>query len=196
MRLNKDTIINGKNVVLVSYKKEHVLKYHTWMADPELQLLTASEPLSLEEEYQMQKSWLNDLDKCTFIILEKTIYDGTGDEIAAMIGDTNLFFIDPDNKKLAECEIMIAEPTARGKRRGMEAMCLMFYYGIEMLGVETFQAKIGLANEKSIKMFTKLGFTEVGRSEIFKEVTMLRLVDTKWKKWLYEQIPFCKMNIK
>ena len=57
--------ICGSNVILVPYTEKHVTKYHGWMKDPELQHLTGSEPLSLEEEYQMQKTWRDSTDKVT-----------------------------------------------------------------------------------------------------------------------------------
>lgn len=37
-------------------------RYHEWMKSPELQQLTASEPLTLEQEYDMQRSWREDSD--------------------------------------------------------------------------------------------------------------------------------------
>ncbi|PGH05411.1 hypothetical protein GX51_02935 [Blastomyces parvus] len=60
--------LSSSRVLLVPYCKHHVPRYHEWMKDPEIQQATASEPLSLEEEYAMQTSWRTDADKLTFII--------------------------------------------------------------------------------------------------------------------------------
>ncbi|KAJ3267937.1 hypothetical protein HDV01_003714 [Terramyces sp. JEL0728] len=60
MKTNSKIALGSKDVVLVPYTKEHVPIYHEWMKDPFLQEMTASEPLSLEEEYEMQQSWYED----------------------------------------------------------------------------------------------------------------------------------------
>nr|CAD7411609.1 unnamed protein product [Timema poppensis] len=176
-------------------------RYHDWMKSPELQHLTASEPLSLEEEYRMQQSWSEDEDKCTFIILDRPIYEVSKDEIAAMIGDTNLFFhSNEDHVRVAEAEIMIAEVASRGKRRGWEALLLMLRYGdkliliqapldsldlgCEKLHVGKFEAKISTDNIQSIAMFSKLGFQEVEHNIVFNELTLQREVDHCWRQWL------------
>ncbi|KAL9890689.1 microtubule-associated Nat9 isoform 2-T2 [Glossina fuscipes fuscipes] len=164
MRLNENTQIIGKNVILVPYEWKHVVKYHKWMQSRELQKLTASEPLTLEEEYEMQRTWRRDEDKCTFLILCRKTYETTGDEIKALIGDTNLFLHpkEESGEELAEIEIMIAEPEMR--------------------------AKIGMDNTKSIKMFQKIQFEEVTRSKVFQEVTLGRYVTEEWLKWLDKQV--------
>ncbi|XP_032473922.1 N-acetyltransferase 9 isoform X5 [Phocoena sinus] len=63
MRLNQNILLLGKKVVLVPYTPEHVPRYHEWMKSEELRRLTASEPLTLEQEYVMQCSWQEDADK-------------------------------------------------------------------------------------------------------------------------------------
>ena len=63
MRQNWETQIRGNNITLVPYTEKHVNKYHEWMKSEELQHLTGSEPLSLQEEFEMQKSWRDDPDK-------------------------------------------------------------------------------------------------------------------------------------
>ncbi|KYN27261.1 PREDICTED: N-acetyltransferase 9-like protein [Trachymyrmex cornetzi] len=160
MRKNMNTHINGTNIILVPYQEKHVIKYHEWMKNPILQYLTSSEPLTLEEEFKMQKRWLEDEDKCTFIILDKHVYLTTKNEIDAMVGDTNLFLHDSQGLCVAEIEIMIAEEANRGKRRGWESIILMLLYGAETLNINKFCAKIKLDNAVSIRMFEKLGFRE------------------------------------
>ncbi len=78
------------------------------------------------------------------------MYDQTGQEIASMVGDTNLFLQDKGEEEgedvlqvqVAEAEIMIAEEGARGKGMGWEAMCIMLWYGAKKLGINLFEAKI------------------------------------------------------
>lgn len=68
MLLNANTVLFNSSICLVPYVKEHVIPYHKWMQSPILQSQTASEPLTLEEEYEMQSSWSTDPQKLTFII--------------------------------------------------------------------------------------------------------------------------------
>ena len=75
MRTNWNSKILGSRVVLVPYREAHVEKYHEWMKSEELQVLTGSEPLTLDQEKEMQKTWREDDDKCTFIVLDKVQWD-------------------------------------------------------------------------------------------------------------------------
>ena len=168
----KNRMIFGKSVVLVPYRQLHVQKYNQWMKDPTLQYLTGSEPLTLEEEFQMMDSWLSDPNKCTFIILDKQLYQTNDNQIDSMIGDINLFFdTNVSEIKSSEIEIMIAEESHRGLGKGKEAVLLMMRFAIEIIGVKRFVAKIKYNNKSSQNMFIRFGFTEESRSDIFNEIT-------------------------
>ncbi|XP_051151816.1 uncharacterized protein LOC127265844 isoform X2 [Andrographis paniculata] len=167
--------IEGEKVILVPYMKEHVAKYHVWMQDPAILEATASEPLTLDQEYEMQISWVQDPLKHTFIILDKELV--IGDFIhgeshnEAMVGDVNIFMNDPEDPELAEVEIMIAEHKSRGKGLAKESVTLMMAFAVQKFGIHIFQAKVGESNEASLSLFHKLGFKEISHSKIFKEVS-------------------------
>ena len=114
----------------------------------------------------------------------KKSLDDSGDEVTAMVGDTNLF-ISAEGE--AEAEIMIAEQEARGKKMGWEAMMLMLRYGVEMLNISRFEVKIKTDNVASVKMFSKLGFEEESRSEVFNEITSVLVVSSHVKQFLIDQ---------
>ncbi|XP_061120816.1 N-acetyltransferase 9 [Syngnathus typhle] len=189
MKINANTLLEGHKVMLVPYNAEHVPRYHEWMKSEELQQLTASEPLTLEQEYDMQRSWREDADKCTFIILDKRRWADSGaEEVQCMIGDVNIFLTDPTDPSQAELEIMIAEPSYRGKGIGKEVTQMMMNYGVTKLGISKFQAKIGLDNEVSIALFKKLQFQQVSVCQVFKEVTLETAVDESLRRMLLQQV--------
>jgi len=189
MRVNAHTAIVGDTVILVPYRTEHVEKYHLWMQSAELRELTASDELTLEQEYAMQRSWQEDEDKLTFIILARPLeptpsnLELTNEDIGAlpMIGDVNLFFKNSreDPEFEVECEVMIAEPAYRGQRRAHAALALLLSYACDKLdvGKGSFVARIGAANTRSIALFSNLGFKVVRTISVFDEVEM-RVLDT------------------
>ncbi|KAJ4380057.1 hypothetical protein N0V86_004364 [Didymella sp. IMI 355093] len=107
MKINESTSIITPRVLLVPYSAHHVPTYHSWMADEEIQKATASEPLTLEEEYAMQRSWRTDADKLTFIVCTRSamgssetqmqsVTAGKEDAPTHMVGDVNLFLYNYD----------------------------------------------------------------------------------------------------
>eukprot|EP00891_Asterochloris_glomerata_P005476 jgi/Astpho2/5476/e_gw1.00078.39.1_t len=164
MRLNYNIALVGDNVELLPYRPEHVPVYHQWMEDPELREATASERLSLQEEYEMQTAWAEDPDKLTFIVIDR--HEPGADCAAGMCGDVNLFLSNPEEKHSAEIEIMVAEHASRRRGLAQEALTLMMAYAYHHLGITMFFAKVGEANGASVRLFTKLGFTLVSFSQV------------------------------
>ncbi|KAJ5580794.1 N-acetyltransferase [Penicillium hetheringtonii] len=148
MYLNAETALLSSKVLLVPYSSWHVPRYHEWMQDEEIQQATASEPLSMEEEYAMQQSWRQDPDKLTFIICQLTSSETNegpaqtltkeSDSSGNMIGDINLFIRIDDGEDgsstpqfVGEIELMIAEKRNQGQGFGKAALILFMKFIIE-----------------------------------------------------------------
>lgn len=67
-------VLEGEKVMLVPYMREHVPKYHQWMKEPLLLEATASEPLTLEQEYEMHHSWTQDPNSNFFFVCDSFFY--------------------------------------------------------------------------------------------------------------------------
>ncbi|PWN29284.1 acyl-CoA N-acyltransferase [Jaminaea rosea] len=197
MRLNEETVLVGSSVVLVPYRKEHVPQYHEWMQSPILQEQTASEPLTLEQEYEMQAKWHLDEDKLTFIVLHKEDAESAEsvERLLArcrMAGDVNVFLSEDaeeeeedegarTQKQLrGEMEVMIAEPSLRRHGLASQALQLLMHYVTQeqptskrpLLSPFNLFVKVGLSNSPSRALFARLGFEEVKVSEVWQEVEM------------------------
>lgn len=115
----------------------------------ELQKATASEPLTLDEEYAMQRSWRLDADKLTFIACtapeslkqkEGSVSVHLGDDSPdRMIGDVNLFLLQDEEAEeddaqngpaciIGEVEIMIARKDLQGNGYGRTVLLAFLWY--------------------------------------------------------------------
>lgn len=204
MKINRNTVLVGCNVALVPYRKQHVPRYHEWMKDPLIQEQTASEPLSLEEEYEMQQSWAVDEDKLTFIILAlpQEHHDASDvDTIVSrgkMVGDVNIFFNqrheeeeqdqgDQTREKQcgsthsvvfdAECEIMIAgELTLYRALRPFMTQKLTPDYHVALSSEHSHRRK-GIARQALQMMFSFVTSQPTPKARSLTELSHARSVD-------------------
>ncbi|TGJ80292.1 hypothetical protein E0Z10_g8479 [Xylaria hypoxylon] len=145
MRVNEDLAISTSKILLVPYDPHHVERYHQWMQNEDLREATASDLLTLDEEYENQQSWRTAHDKLTFIVCQpanagpsaaSSIHAGVDDAPPCMAGDVNLFLtpdeVDNNNNNknndggenaiCGEIDIMIAAPEHRRRGRGEAAV--------------------------------------------------------------------------
>ncbi|KAI9865917.1 MAG: hypothetical protein M1813_001884 [Trichoglossum hirsutum] len=192
MIVNEHVAVSTSKTWLVPYCEHHVPRYHRWMQDEELRNLTASEPLTLDEEHAMQRSWQLDGDKLTFIICLQSVGYGKTEE--DMIGDVNLFLAtDGDGDGVVgEVELMIAEKAVRGKGLGragllaflrfvavhLEEILREYHGGVkskEERGLEYARARISEGNSRSIGLFESVGFQKVSEEPNFFGEVELRM---------------------
>ncbi|KFR17269.1 N-acetyltransferase 9, partial [Opisthocomus hoazin] len=181
MKINQNTVLQGQRVTLVPYTSAHVSRYHEWMQSEELQRLTASEPLSLEQEYEMQRSWRDDADSEDLKRFLRV--GGSGEQVPSVLPRAHRGLRAPDEWAL----LAEAEGFYRGRGFGKEATLMMMSYGVRNLGITKFEAKISQENEASICMFKKLHFKEVAANNVFREVTLRLDVRDQERRWLLEQ---------
>jgi RimJ/RimL family protein N-acetyltransferase len=120
------------------------------MSDQAIQEATASEPLTLEEEYENQESWRESQDKLTFILCKpvavseepgSSVQASDADSAEKMIGDINLFLHPWDDEGdgadtasdtrhycVGEIDIMIASHEDRGRGLGKAAVSTFMHY--------------------------------------------------------------------
>lgn len=96
-------------------------------------------------------------------------------------------------RRTFEVEVMIAEPRYRQQRLASEALRMLLWYGVRVLGASHFVAKVLESNTASVQLFQKqrhcggLGFHVLKRVPVFHEIHFGLTVGTSWArrvKWL------------
>ncbi|KAK7408581.1 methionyl-tRNA synthetase [Neonectria punicea] len=161
----------------------------------DIQEATASEPMTLHEEYENQQSWRTSSDKLTFIICapanESIARAKVADADDKMRGDINFFLYPYEDDDAAEdgwctgeVDVMIASTAHRGLGVGQAAVCaLLVYLRAHVDGVmaeyaagsklKSLMVKIKEGNAGSRALFQKLGFVQRGEVNYFGEVVLV-----------------------
>lgn len=183
MRINWHERIETNDIILRPYRRAFVSTYHSWMLDPWLRETTASDEMTMVEEYAAQRGWRDDEGKLTFIFFNaKTM---------VMAGDVNLFLLDAvsadseywggegggggEEHSLpppVTFEVMVMVGDALERRKGFAgaAVRAIARYAYERLGARRLVAKIGASNTNSRALFARLGFKQIKIVPAFDEV--------------------------
>jgi len=162
------------------------------MQDPHIQEATASEPLSLDEEYAMQRSWRSDHDKLTFIAClplpsssttsstPAQIRGGEHDAAERMIGDVNLFLSPADEDDegcIGELELMIAPTSARRKGYGRATVITFLHYIQTHLDaiLDEYKQKLDMEKMILLQLRVKIGSKNEKSIALFESLGFIKV---------------------
>jgi diamine N-acetyltransferase len=146
-------VVEGERVALGPLRMDLVPAYQRW--DNDLEALTANGravPFTLEAQRERIAGFNGKPDSCDF-----TVYDRSDQ---APIGYSSLSHIDHRNGT-ADFGILLGERRDQGL--GTEASKLTLDWGFTVLGLHNIMLGVASWNERAIRVYTKLGFREVGR---------------------------------
>jgi diamine N-acetyltransferase len=146
-------VIEGERVALGPLRMDLVPTYQRWENDPEAANANGLViPRTLEAQRERIASRSGKPDLADF-----TVYDRSDQ---TPIGFSSLSGIDHRNGT-AEFGILLGE--RRGQGLGTEATRLTLDWGFTMLGLHNIMLSVAAWNERAIRVYTKVGFREVGR---------------------------------
>ncbi|EPS43066.1 hypothetical protein H072_2942 [Dactylellina haptotyla CBS 200.50] len=207
MRLNESVAVITNKLVFLPYEASHVETYSEWMGSEAIREATASERLSLAEEYAMQKSWREDADKLTFILSLPSdgikaaashdgplknyiVVEGVDDKPEILIGDVNLFLYEDDEEEevegqergpvemVGEVELMIARPEFQGRGLGKLAVIIFILYVLQHQGDILSQDSSRNLKGKSFKhLRVKIGKENTRSLELFQKLGFVKLTE-------------------
>jgi diamine N-acetyltransferase len=146
-------VIEGERAALGPLRMDLVATYQRW--DNDLEALNANGrviPFTLEAQRERIAGLSGKPDLCDF-----TVYDRSDQ---APVGWTSLSHIDHRNGT-AEFGILLGERRDQGL--GTEATRLTLDWGFTVLGLHNIMLGVAAWNERAIRVYTRVGFREVGR---------------------------------
>jgi diamine N-acetyltransferase len=146
-------VIEGARVALGPLRMDLVATYQRWENDLEVANANGRViPFTLEAERERIAGRSGKPEFCDFTVYERA------DQ--APIGWSSLFHIDHRNRT-AQFGIDLGE--RRGQGLGTEATRLTLDWGFSVLGLHNIMLAVAAWNERAIRVYTKVGFREVGR---------------------------------
>lgn len=149
-------MIVGKKVRLRAYREDDLKNSIAWLNNGGVtRYLHHMRPWSVvEERGWIERAMRNDDPSAVTLVVETA--DG---EYAGAIG---LMHVDLRNRS-AEAGIVIGRPEDWGRGLGTEAMLLLLRHSFEELNLHRVMLRVYTFNERAIRSYQKLGFTEEGR---------------------------------
>jgi RimJ/RimL family protein N-acetyltransferase len=149
-------MITGSKVRLRDFREDDLKNSVAWLNNSAVtRFLNHMRPWSLVEE----KTWLErimrneDPSSSTFVI---ETADGE------YVGSTGLVHIDPRNRS-AEAGIVVGRTEEWGRGLGTDAMKTLLRYAFEELNLHRVSLRVYSFNERGLRSYRKLGFSEEGR---------------------------------